>query len=87
MSDKDYMLLVRKHRNQHSFQDLSNIKVGHKKVKDIPQVSTGGAQKYMKRSKFTNKTRRLLYNLRCKSVKLVKDNFQSQFKEDPSCPF
>ena len=30
--------------------------------------------------------RSLLYNLRCKSVRGIKDNFHRQFKEDLSCP-
>ena len=87
MSEEDFKILVRKHIKEHSFQELSTIKGGHKKVKDIKHLSKGGAQEYLKSSKFTNTMRSLLYNLRCKSLKGVKDNFHSQFEDDLSCPF
>ena len=87
MSDQQFKVLIKKHINQHSFQELNTIKTGHKKVKDIPHTSTGGAQEYLKSSLFTNKMRSLLYNLRCKSVKGVKDNFHTQFQDNLSCPF
>ena len=86
MSELDFKQHIRKKIKEHSFRELTNIKISHKKVKYIPHTSFSGPQKYLLSNKLTRKMRSLLYNLRCKSVRGIKDNFHRQFKEDLSCP-
>ena len=58
----------------------------HTKVNCVKHELLGGPQKYLKSNKFTNKMSSLLYNLRCQSIRGIKDNFHSQYKNDLSCP-
>ena len=44
-------------------------------------------QNYLFNMQFSNRLRSLLFNLRCKSVKNIKDNFHRKYKENLFCPF
>jgi hypothetical protein len=86
MSMLDFKKLIRKHIRKYSFQELTNLKIAHKKVKYVQHNPSSGPQEYLLSSKLTRKMRSLLYNLRCKSVTGIKENFHRQFKEDLTCP-
>ena len=62
------------------------MRISTKKCNFFKHTSFSGPQKYLLSSKLTRKIRSHLYNLRCKSVRGIKDNFHRQFKEDLSCP-
>ena len=87
LSEEDFKKQIRKYIKQYSFRELTNIKLSHKKVKVIKHSPLSGPQAYLISSKLTRKMCSLLYNLKCKSVKGIKDNVHRQFKEDLSCPF
>ena len=54
---------------------LENTKKGHSKVKDIIHTNLKAPQSYLTDSKFSNKLKSLLFNLRCKGVNEFKSNF------------
>ena len=60
--------------------------MGHKKVRDIKHMGLFGPQEYLTSELFSNKTRKLLYNLRCKSVTGIRGSFHTQYKENTLCP-
>ena len=64
MSELDFRQLIKKKIKEHSFRELTNIRISHKKVKHIQHTSFSGPQKYFLSGKLTRKNRWLLYNLR-----------------------
>ena len=78
--------IVGKIRNR-AFQELRKIQEGHDKVRCIFFRDLSGPQNYLFNMQFSNKLRSLLFNLRCKSVKNIKDNFHRKYKENLFCPF
>ena len=69
-----------------SFLELSQMKMGHKKVRNIIHMGLFGPKEYLKSDLFSNKIRKLLYNLRCKSVAGIPASFHTQYKENIFCP-
>ena len=60
--------------------------MGHKKVRLITHTGLSSPQGYLTSELFSNKTRKLLYNLRCKSVTGIRGNFCKQYNDNISCP-
>ena len=85
MCETQFKRLIKKSIMKHSFSELSKLKMKHTKVSCVKH-ELGGPQEYLTSSKFTNKMSSLLYNLRCQSIRGIKDNFHNQYKEDLSCP-
>ena len=57
----------------------------HVKTKHINYINLNSPQKYIKCKEFTNEEVSLLFNLRCKSVNSVKDNFHNMFGNNIQC--
>jgi hypothetical protein len=70
-----------------AFSELREIQAGHEKVRYILFTDLSEPQKYLSNMTFTNRLRSLLFNLRCRSVKNIKDNFHKYYKNNLSCPF
>ena len=58
----------------------------HDKVKNIVFSEINEPQEYLRSALFTNKLRKTLFNLRCQSVKGIKNNFHNFYKSDIKCP-
>ena len=56
-------------------------------VWDISFDTLEGPQEYLCNSLFTNRLRSLLFNLRCRSMRNIRDNYYRQFQGNLSCPF
>ena len=69
-----------------AYEFLVKIKDTHKKVKDITHDNLKEPQSYLVNPNFTNEECSLLFNMRCKTVKGIKDNFSSMYVNDMSCP-
>ena len=70
-----------------AFLELSSIQQKHTKVQTIEYSGLSAPQKYLKSTMFSNKKRQLLYNLRCRSVNDIQDNFHRLYGDEPACPF
>ena len=68
------------------FCELQIIQEGHGKVRDIVFQDLGEPQEYLHSRIFTNRLSSLLFNLRCRSVKSIKDNFHRKYQGDLLCP-
>ena len=55
MSELDYKQHIRKKLKKHSFTELTNLKISHKKEKYIQHTSFIGPQKYLLSNKLTRK--------------------------------
>ena len=67
--------------------ELQIIQKRHLKVKHIVYKKLSEPQTYLCHGSFTNKLSSLLFNLRCKVVRGIKENFHRQFKSDLFCLF
>ena len=68
------------------FEDLREVQSGHIKVKHIKLSCLNNPQKYLTSKLLNNQMRSLLYNLRSRSVKTIKDNFHEYYKGNVFCP-
>ena len=87
MTEIQFKALVKLRVRNKVFHDLREVQSGHMKVKHIVFSRLKYPQDYLTSELLNNKTRSLLYNLRSKSVRGIKDNFHRQFKGALSCPF
>ena len=76
---------VKKNIREHALQKLKSIQKGHKKVKHIPFKQFLSPQEYLTSNMFTNTMKSLLFNLRCESVKTIRNNFHKFYNNDVSC--
>ena len=79
-------MIRNKVRNKASLE-LKSIRQNHTKVKEILYSGLHSPQKYLQSPLFNNKKRSLLYNLRCRSVNSIKDNFHRLYHGEIACPF
>ena len=87
MDAKSFKDMVKYKVRKRAFSELSTIQMEHTKVQNIEYFGLHGPQKYLTSKLFNNKKRRLLYNLRCRSVNGIKDNFHRLYGDAIACPF
>jgi hypothetical protein len=75
---------IKKHIIKEAFDQLKETQKGHVKVKDICYEKFA-MQEYMKTHMLTNQEVSLLFALRSRSVKGIKANMSSAFRNDMSC--
>ena len=75
-----YRNLLRLH-----FNYKKEIQASHEKGKSTYHENLLKPQKYMMTHKLTNKQKSLLFNLRCQSVRGVRQNFSKQYYGDIQC--
>ena len=85
MSQDDYKRIVKNKVHIHALEELKSRQQGHQKVKRIPYVHLTTPQDYLTSSLFTNKMKSFLFNLRCESVKTVRNNFHTYYNNDIAC--
>ena len=57
----------------------------HKTVKHIPFVDMMSPQQYLTSILFNNKMKQLSFNIRCKSLKTIRDNFHKFYNDEIEC--
>ena len=87
MDSETYKSYIKRKVRNVAFSELSQMKISHKKVQHINHMGLVGPQNYLTSELLSNKTRSLLYNLRCKSVSGIRGSFRRQYREDIFCPF
>ena len=70
---------------ENAFNNLQDIKQGHKKVKDLVHTNISQPQDYITSSILDNQEKALLFNLRTQSVDKFKANFSHKYS-NLSCP-
>ena len=87
MDDQSFQNIVKSKVRKIAFSELSIIQQKHTKVQNIQYSGLSAPQEYLMSTTFTNKKRQLLYNLRCRSVNGIKDNFHRLYGDELACPF
>ena len=87
MDGKSFKNMVKVKVRKQAFKELCEVQKGHIKVQDIKYFGLTEPQEYLKSTSFSNKEQYLLYNLRCRSVNGIKDNFHRLYNNEVSCPF
>ena len=85
ISDEDYKDLVRSKVRLNALNELKIRQKGHNKVKHIPFVHLQAPQEYLTSTLFNNKMKKILFNLRCKTLKTIRDNFHKFYHNDIKC--
>ena len=86
MNETEYKKFIKSKIRSWAFKDLRLIQMRHMKVRDITFQNLEKAQEYLSCSEFTNSDVSLLYNLRCQTVKNIKDNFHNMYQgQDLKC--
>ena len=84
-SDEDYKDLVRSKVRLNALNELKIRQKGHNKVKHIPFVHLQAPQEYLTSTLFNNKMKKILFNIRCKTLKTIRDNFHKFYHNDIKC--
>ena len=85
MTKQEFKKFVKQKARENTFNNLNEIKEGHKKVKDIVNNNLNKPQAYITSSLLDNKEKALLFNLRSKSVNEYKENFTHKYN-NTNCP-
>ena len=87
LSEEGFRRIIMGRIRKIAFSELQVIQKGHDKVRDIYFKDLEGPQEYLCHKLFSNRLSSLLFNLRCRSVKGIKDNFHRQYQDNLFCPF
>ena len=87
LSVEQYKKVIMEKIRQKAFFDQRKIQKSHMKVKYINYKDLSGPQNYLGHRSFSNKLTSLLFDLRCRNVRSIKDNFHRQYKGEILCPF
>ena len=87
LTEIDYKNKVKKNVREKAFEEFITILNGHDKVKQIQYENMNKPQEYFGSKMLNNKQRSLLMNLRCKTVRGVRNNFHTFYKSEIFCPF
>ena len=85
MEVSDFRNLIKEKIRNWAFVNLKNMQVQHVKVKDILYSNPEKPQLYLTCAEMSNEEVALLFNLRCRSVKGIKDNFHNMYGNHVNC--
>ena len=86
MDENQFKVFIKGRVRKTAFKQLREVQAGHNKVKQIQFTCLRGPQGYLTSKLLNNKMRSLLYNLRSRSVKGIRDNFHNYYTGNLSCP-
>jgi hypothetical protein len=86
MTDREYKKIIKYKVREKAYIDLRSKQKTHKKVKEIQYTSLNKPQDYLCNKKFSRKMCSLLFNLRCSTVKNIRNNFHNLYKNNLKCP-
>jgi hypothetical protein len=86
MDPKKYKSLIKEKVRESAFICFKEMQAGHTKGRQNQHKDLSSPQKYLLTNKLTNKQVSLLFNLKCQSVRGIKDNFHRQYPGDLLCP-
>ena len=85
MTENYYKEHIKLKVRESAFNDLIVQQQGHKKAKNVIYSDFTIPQPYLTSALFDNNMSSLLFNLRCRTVKGIKDNFHSYYNNDIAC--
>ena len=78
--------LIKKLVKEKTFIEFNKIQDFHEKGTLMHHDNLNLPQDYLVTNKLTNKEISVLFNLRCHSIRGIRDNFQRQYHGDVKCP-
>ena len=85
MSSRLYKKYIKEKVNKSAFAHLISVQQNHSKIRSI-KYSKFDMQPYMKSDLFSKDDITLLFSLRSRTVRGIKNDFSEQFKPNLSCP-
>ena len=85
IDEEQFKALIKNRVREESFKEFKDMQGNHKKGKHIHHENLRRPQEYLTTNKLNNKQESLLFNLRCQSVRNIKDNFHQQFTNNLLC--
>ena len=86
MNPTQYKSLIKKTIREATFLELKILQESHQKGSLMHHEDLNSPQNYLVTNKLTNKEISLLFNLRCQSVRGIRENFHRQYYGDLNCP-
>ena len=86
MDIKKYKSLIKEKVREYSFLQFKEMQAGHTKGRQNQHEGLKSPQEYLLTNRLTNKQVSLLFNLKCESVRNIKDNFHFQYPGNLMCP-
>ena len=86
MSDYEYKNQIKKHIRKAAFTELEQIKSGHSKVSQNSYIGLNKPQEYISSKNITRRQSSLLFSLRSKTVRGIKENWSFMGQENTLCP-
>ena len=86
MTTLQFKKIVKEKVREEAFRELIESKNGHEKARGIEYKDWVGPQDYLVSSKFSNKLKKILFNMRCQTTKSFKNNFHTYYNGDILCP-
>ena len=87
LSKTVFKTIVKKTVKEYAFSECMQLLDSHDKVRHIEYTDMNQAQDYITSRQFSNKQISLLFNLRCQSVRNIKNNFHTFYNNKIDCPF
>ena len=85
MSEEDFKDLVKSKVRINALKELTIIPKGHIKINHISFEHMTSPQEYLTSNFFNNKIKQVLFNIRCMSLRTVRDNFHKFYHNDIEC--
>ena len=86
MNPTKYKDLIKKMFRETTFNDLKKLQESHEKGSLIHHDNLDSPQDYLVTNKLTNKEISLLFNLRCQSIRRIRNNFHRQYHGEVNSP-
>ena len=81
----DYKSMIKEKMRESAFIQLKEMQASHQKGQKIQHENLTCPQEYLLTHKLTNNEKSLLFNLRCQSVKGIRQNFSKMYFGDIYC--
>ena len=86
MNPTQYKSLIKKTVREATFLELKKVQESHQKRSLMHHEDLNSPKSYLVTNKLTNKEISVLFNLRCQSVRGIRENFHRQYYGDLNCP-
>ena len=86
MSPPNFKKYIKDKVRQSAFMYLEDIKSGHSKVRENKYLSFQKPQQYLTSKMFSNKQCALMFAIKSKTVRGIKENFRNMYSDNTLCP-
>ena len=86
MSEYEYKTHIKKHIRKAAFEELEEIRSSHSKVSQNKYSGLNRPQEYLRDRSITSKQSSLLFSLRSKTIRGIKENWSFMGQENTLCP-